>query len=62
MSERPNTPPDSLGGPLGRSHGEGLPPADQGRQNPGGQDVIDPGAARGDGDRGEDVPGVAGES
>jgi hypothetical protein len=61
MSERPNTPPDSLGGPIGRPQGDGLPPVDQGRQNPDGGDVIDPGEVQGNGDRGQDVPGLAGE-
>ncbi|MBL8770062.1 MAG: hypothetical protein JNK30_01660 [Phenylobacterium sp.] len=56
MSE-PHTPPDSLGGPLSRPSGDGLPAVDGGREPPGPGDAVDPGLLEGDGDRGVDTPG-----
>jgi hypothetical protein len=61
MSEANNIPPDGLSGPASRPDGNGLPQVDGGRSQPGGRDAVDPGSVEGDGDRGTDVPGMAGE-
>ncbi len=56
MSEANNIP---AGGPIPRPSGEGLPKVDGGLKPPAGEDVPD--TTQNDGDRGEDVGGMAGE-
>jgi hypothetical protein len=59
MSEANNITQPGSGGPMSRPSGDGLPGIEGGLNPPSGADSPD--AVQNDGDRGDDVPGMAGE-